>query len=148
MGTSSSKLAPETAGKLQASTHCKLYNMKNYLTCYLVDKKEINQLYSSFIKECPSGRMSREDLLKIYRQFFPFGYAAPFVDRLIKILASGDGFETAGGVNFADYVMGLSVISRGRLDEKLFCKRIEDLSSFFLKFYLVSLLLFRGIQIL
>lgn len=78
-------------------------------------------MHSSFIKECPSGRMSREDLLKIYRQFFPFGHSAPFVDRLIKILSNG--FEGGtGGVEFADYVMGLSVISRGRLDEKLFCK--------------------------
>lgn len=85
----------------------------------LVDKKEINQLYASFIKECPNGRMNRDDLLRIYRQFFPFGNAAPFVDRLIKILSIAAG---GNGIEFAEYVTGLSVISRGRLDEKLFCK--------------------------
>lgn len=65
--------------------------------------------------------MSRDILLKIYRQFFPFGNAAPFVDRLIKIL-SNDPTTTATGIEFAEYVTGLSVISRGRLDEKLYCK--------------------------
>lgn len=78
-------------------------------------------MYTSFIKECPSGKMSRDDLLKIYRQFFPFGQAAPFVDRLIKILSVG-GFDGMVGLDFGEYVTGLSVISRGRLDEKLYCK--------------------------
>lgn len=63
--------------------------------------------------------MSRDDLLRIYRQFFPFGNAAPFVDRLINILTVQSG---AGGIEFSEYVTGLSVISRGRLDEKLYCK--------------------------
>lgn len=64
--------------------------------------------------------MKRDDLLRIYRQFFPFGNAAPFVDRLIKILATAAG---GNGIEFAEYVMGLSVISRGRLEEKLYCKK-------------------------
>lgn len=122
MGASSSKLAPDTAGKLQASTHCKNKTALNLsFTNFVVDKKEINQLYTSFIKECPSGKMSRDDLLKIYRQFFPFGQAGPFVDRLIKILSAG-GFDGMVGLDFGEYVTGLSVISRGRLDEKLYCK--------------------------
>ena len=64
--------------------------------------------------------MSRDALLKIYRQFFPFGNAAPFVDRLIKILSTDP--LSAAGIEFSEYVTGLSVISRGRLDEKLYCK--------------------------
>lgn len=72
--------------------------------------------------------MSRDDLLRIYRQFFPFGNAVPFVDRMIKILStttSGGGGGSADGIEFGEYVMGLSVISRGRLDEKLYCKRAK-----------------------
>ena len=68
--------------------------------------------------------MVRDDLLKIYRQFFPFGHCTPFVDRLIKVLTGedgGGGGGGGGGIDFTEYVTGLSVISRGRLDEKLFC---------------------------
>lgn len=65
--------------------------------------------------------MSREDLLRIYRQFFPFGNAVPFVNRMINILSIGDSSNN-NGIDFSEYVTGLSVISRGRLDEKLFCK--------------------------
>ena len=64
--------------------------------------------------------MGRDDLLKIYRQFFPFGNAAPFVDRLIQTLSSEDSV-----IAFSDYIIGLSVISRGRLDEKLSCKQTQ-----------------------
>lgn len=81
--------------------------------------------------------MSRDDLLRIYRQFFPFGNAAPFVDRIIKILAvrggevDGSGGGGFCGIEFAEYVTGLSVISRGRLDEKLYCTQgSEEASSF------------------
>lgn len=92
---------------------------------FLVDKKEIHQLYTSFVKECPGGRMARDDLLRIYRQFFPFGNAVPFVDRIIKILSGSlneNNNSGGNGIEFAEYVTGLSVISRGRLDEKLYCK--------------------------
>ena len=82
-------------------------------------------MYISFIKECPNGRMSRDDLLRIYRQFFPFGNAVPFVDRMIKILSTSTSGGSADGIEFGEYVMGLSVISRGRLDEKLYCKRAK-----------------------
>lgn len=81
--------------------------------------------------------MNRDDLLRIYRQFFPFGNAAPFVDRLIRILTvNGSG----SGIEFEEYVTGLSVISRGRLDEKLYCKTSAGAIEF--------IYLFRVIQVL
>ena len=80
--------------------------------------------------------MGRDDLLRVYRQFFPFGNAAPFVDRMIKILSNSVG---GNGIEFADYVMGLSVISRGRLDEKLYCK--TDIDYILLLLFLLLLLL-------
>ena len=119
-----------------------------------VDKKEINQMYSSFVKECPNGRMSRDDLLRIYRQFFPFGNAVPFVDRLIKILSSSmdtvdNNRHNVSGIEFTEYVTGLSVISRGRLDEKLYCKLslycISDCDCIYACVLFVLVLVFRVI---
>lgn len=92
----------------------------------LVDKKEINQLHANFIRECPAGFLSRADLLSIYRLFFPFGDPEPFVLRLMEMFR---GRGTGVGIGFEDYVQGMSVISRGRVDEKLKCKP-RDLHEF------------------
>ncbi len=105
----------------------------------LVDKKEIHQLHLNFIKECPNGRLSKSDLLLIYRQFFPFGDPEPFVSRLVEMFS--DGSTRNGSISFEDYIHGMSVISRGRVDEKMQCKLNESCFTFTLQHS-------RGIQIL
>lgn len=119
MGSGNSKLAPEVACRLQASSHCNCHwkLLPFYSSRFIVDKKEISQLYAGFVKECPGGRLERSHLQAIFRQFFPFGDPSAFVERLLGLFGG-----SKGGLEFGDYVNGLSVISRGRVEEKMECK--------------------------
>jgi hypothetical protein len=46
-----------------------------------------------------------------------------FVQRVMEMFGVGAAAgEGEGGVEFEDYLQGMSVISRGRVDEKLKCK--------------------------
>uniref|UniRef100_A0A8C4RM27 Kv channel-interacting protein 4 n=1 Tax=Erpetoichthys calabaricus TaxID=27687 RepID=A0A8C4RM27_ERPCA len=78
-------------------------------------KKELQILYRGFKNECPSGIVNEETFKEIYSQFFPQGDASTYAHYLFN------AFDTDhnGSVSFQDFVMGLSILLRGSIQEKL-----------------------------
>ncbi|XP_075424762.1 Kv channel-interacting protein 4 [Ascaphus truei] len=78
-------------------------------------KKELQILYRGFKNECPSGIVNEETFKDIYSQFFPHGDASSYAHFLFN------AFDTDhnGSVSFEDFVMGLSTLLRGTIQEKL-----------------------------
>ncbi|XP_067132994.1 A-type potassium channel modulatory protein KCNIP1-like [Centruroides vittatus] len=80
------------------------------------DRRELQLMYRGFKQECPSG-MVREDVFKgIYAQFFPRG--ADITQYAHYVFNTFDHDHT-GSITFTDFVVGLSVLARGSLREKL-----------------------------
>ncbi|XP_077400208.1 Kv channel-interacting protein 4 isoform X2 [Vanacampus margaritifer] len=116
---------PEGLGQLEAQTR--------------FSRKELQILYRGFKNECPSGVVNEETFKDIYAQFFPQGglcfplvgvdilFRATAVDSLSLSDASTyahflfNAFDTDhnGSVSFEDFVMGLSILLRGTIQEKL-----------------------------
>ena len=59
MGAKKSKMSPEMTSKLLDQTK--------------FTEQELRQWYKGFMKDCPSGKLSKEEFSSIYRQFFPTG---------------------------------------------------------------------------
>jgi len=78
-------------------------------------------MYAVFITDFPSGRVTRHDLLRIYRQFFPFGDPSLFIARFLRAVQADNALDNA--LDFAGFVRAISVISRGSIEEKIACRR-------------------------
>ncbi|KAM8880915.1 Kv channel-interacting protein 4 [Synchiropus picturatus] len=78
-------------------------------------RKELQILYRGFKNECPSGVVNEDTFKDIYAQFFPQGDASTYAHFLFS------AFDTHhnGSVSFEDFVLGLSILLRGSIQEKL-----------------------------
>ncbi|KAM9609664.1 calsenilin isoform 2-T2 [Morphnus guianensis] len=78
-------------------------------------KKELQSLYRGFKNECPSGLVDEETFKLIYSQFFPQGDASTYAHFLF------DAFDADrnGALCFQDFVVGLSILLRGTVHQKL-----------------------------
>ncbi|CAM1313245.1 KCNIP4 (predicted) [Pycnogonum litorale] len=97
----SPRYKPETIEKLCRSTK--------------FTRRELQQIYRSFKQACPSGLASESLLQDMYSQFFPNGDASLYAHFVFKTFDQ-DG---NGSLNFEEFVVGLSSLSRGTIDEKL-----------------------------
>ncbi|ORY87046.1 neuronal calcium sensor Ncs1-like protein [Protomyces lactucae-debilis] len=101
MGQGKSKLSHDDLVALQKQTY--------------FNRKELNQWYKGFLKDCPSGQLTKEEFQKIYKQFFPFGDPSSFADYVFNVFDN----DKNGTIDFKEFICALSVTSRGEMDEKL-----------------------------
>ncbi|XP_051541341.1 Kv channel interacting protein 3b, calsenilin isoform X1 [Myxocyprinus asiaticus] len=78
-------------------------------------RKELQSLYRGFKNECPSGLVDEETFKSIYSQFFPQGDASTYAHFLFNAF----DLDRNGSIRFEDFVIGLSVLLRGSVTEKL-----------------------------
>ncbi|CAH6720356.1 calcium-binding protein NCS-1 [[Candida] jaroonii] len=101
MGKTVSKLSKDDLRSLRQATY--------------FDKRELQQWYKGFMRDCPSGQLSEEEFIKVFKQFFPFGDPVDYCHYLFKVF----DIDQTNYIDFKEFIIALSITSRGSLDQKI-----------------------------
>merc|ERR1711935_1128477 len=87
-------------------------------------EQEIHHWFEGFLKDCPTGKLTKTEFAKIYRGFFPKGDATAFSAFVFNVFDdNGDGW-----IEFHEFLQALSITTRGKPEEKLeWAFRLYDL---------------------
>lgn len=101
MGKSVSKLSKDDLQSLRQATY--------------FDKRELQQWYKGFLRDCPLGQLSEEEFSKVFKQFFPFGDPSDYCHYLFRVFDA----DNSKYIDFKEFIIALSITSRGSLEQKL-----------------------------
>jgi len=101
MGKSQSKISKEDMDFLQQKTD--------------LDKSTIEEWYEGFLKDCPSGELSKEKFIAMYSKIFPSGNAENFSQNIFRTFDTNN----SGTIDFREFMLALHVTSKGSPEEKL-----------------------------
>ncbi|XP_028298608.1 recoverin-like [Gouania willdenowi] len=76
---------------------------------------EIVQWYDNFKKQCPTGRITREEFQAIYSKFFPDSDANTYAQHVFRSFDTNDD----GTLDFKEYIIALHMTSTGKTIRKL-----------------------------
>lgn len=79
------------------------------------DKRELQQWYKGFIRDCPLGQLSEEEFIKVFKQFFPFGDPVDYCHYLFKAF----DVDQTKYIDFKEFIVALSITTRGLYDQKI-----------------------------
>lgn len=78
-------------------------------------KKQIKQWYRGFIRDCPSGQLSKKKFIEVYSGFFPDGDAEEFCTHVFRTFDK----DNSGKIDFKEFLLAINITSGGKPEEKL-----------------------------
>lgn len=101
MGQKTSKLSNEEISLLRQETK--------------FSTRELHQWYKGFKRDVNNGELTKEEFIKIHKQFYPFGDPTEFATYAFEAF----DMDNKQKIDFKDFIKSLSIASRGSVEEKL-----------------------------
>ncbi|CAG5098043.1 Oidioi.mRNA.OKI2018_I69.XSR.g15345.t1.cds [Oikopleura dioica] len=90
-------------------------NVKKIMRETRFTKKEVLDWYRCFLLDCPTGKLSRSELVKIYDALFPNGDHSTFTEAVFRACDINNDEH----ICFYEFITTMSVMARGTLNERL-----------------------------
>lgn len=110
-----SRLSPYVQAMGKAVSKLSKDDLKSLRLATYFDKRELQQWYKGFLRDCPSGQLSEEEFSKVFKQFFPFGDPTDYCHYLFRVF----DVDNSKYIDFKEFIIALSITSRGTLEQKL-----------------------------
>ena len=79
------------------------------------EEDTISEWYRGFRKDCPDGKLTPNDFMKIYSQWFPMGRTSHFCDHVFRTFDTNSN----GFIDFKEFLFLIDVTSCGTPEQKL-----------------------------
>jgi len=89
MGAKQSQLTPNDVSQLLHNTH--------------LSEQEIREFHKDFLKSHPKGRMTKQDVTKLYKKTYPNGDPTAVVDEMFRVYDA----DKDGTIDFREFLVGL-----------------------------------------
>lgn len=101
MGKSKPKLSKEDLDFLKKNTN--------------FTEEQIKEWYKGFVQDCPKGHLTKEQFIKVYKDFFPTGSAEGFCEHVFRTFDT----DNSGCIDFKEFLLAINVTSSGTPEQKL-----------------------------
>jgi len=102
-------------GGISSSMKISKKDMEFLMDRTLYDEKEIKKWHKGFHIDCPNGKLTPSNFIKMYEQFFPQGNAQDFCTYVFQTFDT----DRNGYIDFREFVMAIDVTSTGSPTDKL-----------------------------
>ncbi|CAD5115075.1 DgyrCDS4091 [Dimorphilus gyrociliatus] len=102
-------------GKASSKSKLSKEDLDFLLTNTNFNKRQIKQWYKGFMRDCPSGQLTRKKFLEVYSGFFPEGNAEKFCEHVFRTFDS----DNSGRIDFKEFLLAINITSAGKPEEKL-----------------------------
>ncbi|KAL7672940.1 hypothetical protein ACOME3_007816 [Neoechinorhynchus agilis] len=78
-------------------------------------RKQINELYDSFLEDCPTGLINRKKFTFLFKRHYPTGH----VDNFCRFLFQAFDYDKKGTIDFVEFMVVMCLMLYGEPKEKL-----------------------------
>lgn len=93
-----------------------------------LNRAQINALHQNFLKECPSGKLTKKDFVKLFKEVHPSENKKEKADKFCEYVFKVIDQDSQGYISFNDFVLCFSLTSYGDFKQKCeFAFKLYDL---------------------
>ena len=90
-------------------------NLKFLMSCTRYDENTIKEWHKCFMKDCPTGQLTPDKFIDLYKMFIWRGNAEQYCEHVFRTFDT----DQNGVIDFEEFLLAMYVTSAGTAEEKL-----------------------------